>query len=61
MARLAPRHRDETFHTPSSSLIDPDIGHDDDELDISTFIALSIPRVSDRRPRPVSYDEVRYG
>lgn len=57
MARPAPRRRDEIFHTPASSLIDPDIGHDSDDVDLSTFLALSIPRVSDRHSRPMMNEE----
>lgn len=58
MARTAARRRDtdDTYHTPGST-IDPDSGFDDEHADLSAFIALSLPRVSDRHTAPASREE----
>lgn len=47
MPRLAPRHRDEVIHTPTS-IIDTEVDYDDDDADVAAHIAMSLPRVSDR-------------
>ncbi|NTD85475.1 hypothetical protein [Agrobacterium tumefaciens] len=48
MSRHARRLRDESFHTPSTAVINPEIDTDDDDLDVAAYLAMSLPRVSDR-------------
>lgn len=48
MSRHARRLRDDSFHTPSSALIDPEIDRDEDDIDVAAYLAMSLPRVSDR-------------
>lgn len=57
MPHHARRLRDESSRTHSAALIDPEVDSDTDEMDVAAYVAMSIPRVSDRQTLPSRYEE----